>query len=67
LLARHPEDYETFIAVAKAVAREWATPQSGEFPRPPLPFHVCLVVARQRAGTRAAWGVPRLSIARSPG
>src|SRR5262245_14456264 len=62
LLAEHPEDYDTFIEILETVAREWASPRHGEFPRDAVPFHVCLVVTRGGAGSRADWGVPRLSI-----
>jgi len=64
LLVGDPDDYETFIDIAKSVAKEWATPQRGESSRPAVPFHVCLVVARGHADARADWRVPRLSIER---
>src|SRR5262245_33286829 len=60
LLAEDAEDYDTFIEIAKGVAKEWATPRQGEFARPPIPFHVSLVVARKRVDTRAEWRVSRL-------
>src|SRR5215467_10532532 len=53
LLAQHPEDYDTFIEILETVAKEWATPRHGEFARAAVPFHVCLVVPRGRAGARA--------------
>lgn len=62
-----PEDYDTFIAVAKGVAEEWSAPREGAFARPAVPFHVCLLVDRDRAGARRDWRIPRLSIGRSPG
>ncbi len=60
LLAEDVEDYDTFIEIVKDVAKEWATPRHGEFARPPIPFHVCLVVARKRLSARADWRVSRL-------
>ena len=62
LLAQHPEDYATLIEILETVAKEWATPRHGEFARAAVPFHVCLVVSRGRAGARADWRVPRLSV-----
>jgi hypothetical protein len=64
LLVEDAEDYETLIDIAKSVAKEWATPQRGESPRPVVPFHVCLIVPRGRADARADWRAPRLSIER---
>jgi hypothetical protein len=62
LLDGDPEDYETFIEILKDVAKEWATPRRGESAREPIPFHVCLVVARADVGARADWRVPRLAL-----
>jgi hypothetical protein len=67
LLADDPEDYDTFIGIAKAVAEEWASPRTDVGARPAAPFHVCLLVERDRAAARADWRVPRLPIERSPG
>jgi RNAse (barnase) inhibitor barstar len=61
LLAGHPDDYATFIRIVTDVAKEWATAQRGEFARPPVPFHVCLVVPRDRVDARGEWRVPRLA------
>jgi hypothetical protein len=62
LLSDDPADYETFIAIMKDVAREWGTGARGEPPRPPIPFHVCLVVPRGRVDARSNWLVPHLAI-----
>ena len=62
LLAGDPEDYETFIDIVTDVAREWATAQRGESARRPVPFHVCLVVPRERVDARADWRAPRLAL-----
>src|SRR5262245_25617018 len=62
LLAEHPADYDTFIDILESVGAEWATPRHGEFARGAAPFHVCLVVPRDRASARADWRVPRLSV-----
>jgi len=67
LLADDPEDYDTFIGIAKAVAEEWASPRTDVGARAAAPFHVCLLVERDRAAARADWRVPRLPIERSPG
>jgi hypothetical protein len=67
LLADDPEDYDTFIAVAKSVAEEWSAPRNGAIARPAVPFHICLLVDRDRAGARGDWRIPRLPIGRSPG
>ena len=64
LLADDPEDYDTFIEIIKGVAREWATPRRGATARPAVPFHVCLTVDRDRAGSRKSWGATRLVIRR---
>jgi RNAse (barnase) inhibitor barstar len=61
LLADDAEDYDTFVGVIKDVAKEWASPRRGASARPAVPFHVCLVVARDRVRARK-WGVPRLLI-----
>jgi len=61
LLAGDPDDYDTFIEILTDVAKKWATAQRGEFSRPPVPFHVCMVVPRGRVDARADWRVPRLA------
>ncbi|HXJ77877.1 MAG TPA: barstar family protein [Candidatus Methylomirabilis sp.] len=61
LLAEHPDDYGTFIEVVNAVAQEWATAPV------PVPFHLCLVVTRERAGARADWRAPHLPTGHPPG
>ena len=65
LLVGDPEDYETFIDIAKSVAKEWATPGRGESGLGAVAFHVCLVVARGREDARADWRAARLSIKRN--
>jgi hypothetical protein len=60
LLVEDAEDYDTFIEIAKDVAKEWASPRHGQDARPSIPFHVCLVVARKRLNARADWRVSRL-------
>ena len=67
LLADDPEDYPTFVAVTTQVAEEWATPQHGAAARRAVPFHICLVVAPERARAREDWGVPRLLIDQTRG
>ena len=57
ILTDTPEDYPTFIDIVENVAREWATPQTGEWPRNAVPFHVCLVVPRGREAARD-WRAP---------
>ena len=64
LLVEHPDDYETFIDIVTSVAKEWATPGRGASARAAVAFHVCLVVERERADTRADWHAPRLSVKR---
>ncbi len=59
LLGESPEDYGTFLEVMETVAAEWAAGRTGEWPRPPAPFHVCLTVREGRESART-WGVPRL-------
>ncbi len=62
LLADDPEGYDTFIEIIKGVAKEWATPRRGASARPAVPFHMCLVVPRDRVRARESWGAPRLLI-----
>jgi len=62
LLKEDPEEYETFIDIAKGVGKEWATARRGESARPPIPFHVCLLVARRRVNARSDWRVPHLAV-----
>jgi len=62
LLKEDPEDYETFIEIANGVGKEWAIAQSGESARPPVPFHVCLLVTRGRVNARKDWRVPHLAV-----
>ena len=64
LLTDDPDDYDTFIEIAKDVAKEWGTARSGEDARPAVPFHMCLVVSRRRADARGDWRAPRLSLGR---
>jgi len=64
LLVENPDEYETFIDIVESVAKEWATPGRGESARAAVPFHVCLVVANERADARADWHAPRLSVKR---
>ena len=64
LLVDDADDYETFIDIAKSVAKEWATPQRGESARAAVAFHVCLVVARGREDARGDWRAARLSMKR---
>ena len=64
LLVEDADDYETFVDIAKTVAKEWATPQRGESARAAVAFHVCLVVARGREDARGDWLAPRLSVKR---
>ena len=61
LLAESDADYRTFIALANDVAREWAAPRDGQWPRAAVPFHVDLAVAEGQVTARADWGVPRLA------
>ena len=61
LLADSPDDYRTFIQLLTDVAREWAAPRSGQWPRPAAPFHVDLVVTEGRETARKDWGVPRMA------
>jgi len=64
LLADDAEEYDTLIEILNTVAGEWATPRRGESPRPAVPFHVCLTVARERVGARDDWRIPQLRIGR---
>jgi len=64
LLADHPDDYRTFIGIVEDVAREWATPRRGDPGHAGVPFHVCLVVARDRKDARKNWSIPSLVIGR---
>ena len=61
LLVESPEEHGDFIDVMESVGKAWATPQRGEWPRPAMPFHTCLVVTKGREGARSDWRVPRLS------
>ncbi len=61
LLSTSPEDYATFIDIVHNVAKEWATPRDGEWPRPAVPFHACLVVTPGRETARKDWRVPLLA------
>jgi RNAse (barnase) inhibitor barstar len=60
LLARHPRDYATLIALLEDVGRAWATGATGHPGRPAVPFHTVLVVTADRPSARPDWGVPRL-------
>lgn len=53
------EDYATLIAILDAAGREWATPRTGQWPRPAVPFHSVLVVSPEALGGRAHWRLPR--------
>src|SRR5262245_19051697 len=55
LLVEDPDEYQTFIGIVKDVAKEWATPGRGASARAAVAFHVCLVVAKERADARADW------------
>ena len=67
LLADDSEGYDTFIQIAKEVAKEWAIPRQGAAARSAMPFHVCLLVDRDGVRARTNWGVPLLAIERKPG
>ena len=59
LLEGADDDYRVFVTMLEDVGREWATPRTGEWPRPATPFHACLVVAAGRESARTDWGAPR--------
>lgn len=58
LLPGAEQDYATFIDILESAGREWAAGRTGEFSRPPVPFHVVLAVSRAGASARRDWRVP---------
>jgi len=60
LLSESPEDYDIFISILEEVGKEWSSPRAGEWPRPALPFHVCLTVLEGREAARRDWRIPIL-------
>jgi len=60
LLAGSDDEYERFVEIAEDVAKEWSIPRTGQWPRPAVPFHVCLAVPRDKVGARSDWRVPPL-------
>jgi hypothetical protein len=45
LLEKEPaEEWQTFVRILERAGREWAKPVSGEWARPPRPFHVLFQV-----------------------
>ena len=52
------KDFIVFVNIMDSAGKFWATPQSGEWARSGLPFHVVLVVFGEHNAQARNWGVP---------
>lgn len=62
LLADSPADYDIFLSIIDDVGTEWSSSRGGEWPRPPIPFHVALIVLEGCETSRRDWRVPTLDV-----
>ncbi len=53
--------YNIFIRAMKWAGEQWGTPQTGQWARPAVPFHVVLAVEEDKMTNRKDWGVPKSS------
>lgn len=52
------KQYDIFLAIMKKAGEEWSIPQTGEWARPAIPFHVVLLVSNDKKETRSDWALP---------
>lgn len=57
LLIDNQADYDIFVDIMQEAGRRWASPQSGEWARPAIPFHMILTVGDEKIGMRD-WKLP---------
>lgn len=53
-------NYGIFIRTMKKAGEEWSTPQTGEWARPGVAFHLLLTVSESKRNKRADWTIPEI-------